>query len=70
MVAMEMDELVAADSKEEEVDVETAGEAEASGSGCTATACFAALLAVGEPPLHKDREWPSSPAVGEGEEHE
>ena len=66
---MEMDELVAADSKEEEeVDVEAAGEVEASGSGCTATACLAALFRVGEPPRHKEREWPSSPAVGEGEE--
>lgn len=65
---MEMEELVAADSKDEEVDVETAGEAEASGSGCTATACLAELLTVGEPPPLKDKEWPSSPAVGEGEE--
>lgn len=67
MVTTEMEELVAADGKDDEVDVDTAGEAEASGSGCTATACLAALLRVGESPPHKDKEWPSSPAVGEGE---
>jgi hypothetical protein len=70
VVAMETEEL-AADSKDELVDVEAAvggGELDASGSGCTATACLAVWwrLRVGEPPPHKDKE--SSPAVEGGEE--